>query len=76
LVAYSRPQRFYALRLSILEKYQQISFCPWCGTKFNRDLRKEYAQLLKNDYGIEYPDDESELPKEFMSEEWFIKRKL
>jgi hypothetical protein len=30
-----------------------ITHCPWCGTKLPPSLRKEYRQLLRQDYGLE-----------------------
>lgn len=53
----------------------RISFCPFTGKKLPEDLRDEWFDQLDK-LGLEDPwgDDEDKVPKEFHSEEWWIKR--
>ena len=54
----------------------QIDYCPWCGSQL-RSLDEEYKRILKDEYGIEeVAFDYSNVPDEFKSEKWWIKRNL
>lgn len=61
-----------------------IQYCPWSGKAFPKPLRDEWFDQLLN-MGIEEPFDqmyniggpfEKEFPKDFLTEEWWIKQKL
>src|SRR3990167_10820612 len=56
-----------------------LSYCPWCGVKFPKDLMDEWAEIVKDKFGVENTLDKKELakvPKEYMTEEWWKKRGL
>ncbi len=54
-----------------------VSFCFHCGTKLPGSLRKQWYNILENEYGLEYPSrDMRKVPKDFRSEAWWKKRKL
>lgn len=50
----------------------RINYCPWCG-KHLPTLEDKFHEVLKQEYRIDNWL-ESELPKEFNSEEWWVKR--
>lgn len=54
----------------------EIRYCPWCGVKLPKDLDDEWAETLEKEYGIENPSyiDDEDLPQEFLTEEWWVKR--
>ena len=55
-----------------------INFCPFCGTKFLKELSDEWYEILAKEYGIESPsyDDRDKVPQEFWTDEWWKKRGL
>ncbi len=57
---------------------KELWFCPWCGTKFPKDLDNEWMKVLREEYGIKDPifDDADKVPPEFKSDEWWRKRGL
>lgn len=62
------------------EKGSMIWYCPWCGTKLNKDLRDEFFDILEQEYKIETNIgdcfDRIDLPPEFKTDEWWKKRGL
>ncbi len=61
-----------------LEVADTIKFCPWCGKKLPKDLWNEWYDEIE-ELGFELPLEPEELkkiPKEYMTEEWWIKRGL
>lgn len=77
---YSPSFREYTIPLKGRVARQGISFCPWCGVKLPEDLRDEWIDILEKEYGIEDPFfvrmDGGDLPKDFLSDEWWKKRNL
>ncbi len=56
---------------------QLINYCPWCGSKLPKALFFEKADAIKNDTGLEITCfNESLIPSEFESDEWWKKRGL
>ena len=63
---------------------QQIIYCPWCGTKLPKELGEEWCNALEEEHGLTIDDfrdqkgrwDESKIPAEFRTEEWWRKRGL
>ncbi len=56
-----------------------ILYCPWCGKKLPKGLRKQWFKILKKEYNLDDPwSDEQEklVPKEFTTDEWWQKRGL
>ena len=59
--------------------YQTIFYCPFCNTELPIDLKKEYHDILEQEYNIDAPHDpeqENLVPEEFQSDEWWKKRNL
>lgn len=54
--------------------YILIEFCPWCGSRLPKKLRDQWFDNLEK-LGIDDPEDQK-VPKEFQTEEWWIKRGL
>ncbi|MFA6065753.1 MAG: hypothetical protein WC707_01070 [Candidatus Babeliaceae bacterium] len=52
-----------------------IIYCPWCGTKLPKVLHEAYYEILEKEFGITDPQDPN-IPREFKSEEWWVKRGL
>jgi len=56
-----------------------IEYCPWCGTKFPKDLAQEKADILQNEH-LHNDDnctlDDSCFPAEFLTDQWWKKRGL
>ena len=57
---------------------RDIHFCPWCAKTIPSRLNKEYFDILEKEYDIEVPDLEnfSNVPEDFKSDLWWIKRNL
>jgi hypothetical protein len=54
-----------------------IKYCPWCKYEFPKNLRDEWFDILEREYNIESPtDNETDLPEEFKTDEWWKKRGL
>ena len=52
-------------------------FCPYCGTKIPKMLSLEYLDELEIAVGKDYCDiTDDEVPEEFKTDEWWIKRGL
>ena len=52
-------------------------YCPWCGTKIPKDIRDEWIRILETEFGIKEPYlNREKVPKEFLSDEWWKKRRL
>lgn len=54
-----------------------LYYCPWCGCKLpdSEALREKMFEILDKEYGITDLDD-SRMPEEFTTEEWWINRGL
>ena len=56
-----------------------ITHCPWCGKELPKSLRKEFFEILEQEYGIEANVDilkNQNIPEEFKSDAWWKKRGL
>ena len=60
-----------------------LFYCPWCGKKLPKKLSHKMEEILEREYNItaknwDAPgwDDEKDLPKEFLTDEWWKKRGL
>ena len=55
-----------------------INFCPMCGSKLPASLRKQWYAILRTEFHLNPndPDDEVQIPQEFLSDEWWKKRGL
>ena len=58
--------------------HQEFNFCPWCAQKLPEDLNEKWEEILKSEHFLEEPCDveESKLPKDFQTDEWWKKRGL
>ena len=52
----------------------RINYCPWCATHL-KTLEDKFDEVLEKEYGIDNWL-KAELPEEFKSEEWWLKRGL
>lgn len=58
---------------------QGVDYCPWCGTKLPEDLFDKRVEILEEEYGIDAPYDgkqKKNVPAEFLTDEWWVKRNL
>ena len=55
-----------------------IDYCMFCGKKLPASLRREWFDILEQDYGLERPasGDKEKVPKEFLINEWWKMRGL
>jgi hypothetical protein len=56
-----------------------IQFCPWCGSKFPKDLADEKADILQKEHthnDAHCAHDDGCFPQEFNTDEWWKKRGL
>ena len=51
----------------------EIYFCPWCGEKLPESKRDTWFNKLE-ELGFDNPSEEN-IPKEFLSDEWYRKSK-
>jgi hypothetical protein len=59
--------------------WEELSFCPYCGTKLPKELSDEWFDILEDEYGLDNPvglDQEPKIPAEFLTDEWWKKRGL
>ena len=88
IIEYESSIRSYTFLLREDNKYigvnQRLWYCPWCGTKLPEDLGDEWDEALKTEYNLTINDfvdkkgrwDESKIPEEFKTDEWWKKRGL
>ena len=88
IIVYKPDMRSYSFLLYDHGKYigvrQRLWYCPWCGTKLPEDLGDEWDEALKTEYNLTINDfvdkkgrwDESKIPEEFRTDEWWKKRGL
>ncbi len=80
-INYDKIFRAFFLRL-IWDEHnctrQQLSYCPWCGSKLAKDLDGVWSKILREEYVITDPnfDDKDKVPEEFYTDEWWKKRGL
>ena len=57
---------------------QMIACCPFCGKKLPKELGLEWIHLVEEQFGEEYlsPPKMYELPQEWLTDEWWVKRGL
>lgn len=71
--------REYGINLPGSSAIELLKYCPWCGKKLPKNLRKEFYKILKTEYNVE-PDffisDDPHVPVEFKSDAWWKKRGL
>ena len=60
-----------------------LFYCPWCGKKLPEKLSHKMEEVLEAEYGITAKDwdspkwnDDTDLPDEFKTDEWWKKRGL
>jgi hypothetical protein len=55
-----------------------LFYCPWCGTKFPKELSNEWMDTVRDELGLEDPadDDRDKVTEEFRTDEWWKKRGL
>lgn len=76
---YHKESRMFSILISRNMGRQGIYNCPWCGFKLLSILSDERDDILEREFGVEnYMDKEQleKIPAEFLTDEWWIKRKL
>lgn len=76
--------REYSFVMLYANRVDPITYCPWCKKKLPSSLRDNYFVTLKQEYYFEDEEiaipmitsDNDSLPKEFLSDQWWIKRGL
>jgi len=73
--------RCYYLQPIIGFGSDKIDFCPHCGIKLPQELSDLWFDILEKEYGIDSPfcpdpEDEKKFPAEFLTDKWWINRKL
>ena len=89
LIEYKPDVRSYSfiIRYDDCKSYgvrQRLFYCPWCGKKLPETLGDEWERLLRKEYNLTINDffnkngkwDESRIPEEFRTDEWWKKRGL
>ncbi len=71
-IEYDRRTRTFAIGCYV------IPYCPFCGTRFLKELGREWMNLVDEQFGEEYfmAPKMYELPEEFLTDEWWKKRGL
>ena len=69
--------------LSSLGIYLPLLHCPWCGKRLPEELEEKMEELLAEEYNITAKNwdspkwnDDTDLPEEFKTDEWWKKRRL
>lgn len=74
-ITYQPDIRLFAINLKGSKGIQTIYFCPWCGSKFPKDLSDEHFSELIAVFGRDPSLDElDKIPSELKTDEWWIKR--
>src|SRR3990172_9271733 len=76
---YSPKFREYYLQATIGPGGRQINFCPYCGATLPQGLSDMWFDILEKEYGLDYPsfpEQKKTIPAEFLTDEWWRKRKL
>lgn len=55
--------------------FQLINHCPWCGSKLPIELTNALSKIIFDDLKLDGYDD-SRIPTEFQTDEWWKKRGL
>ncbi len=87
VIEYDLSTRSYHFLLYENNKYcgtrYTLKYCPWCGKKLPDSLDEQWEEILENEYGITSKNwdaaewnDETDLPEEFKTDEWWKKRGL
>ena len=75
-IEYCNSFRSYGIKvLDGGSSVQRINFCPWCGKKLPRELGTELSKIVFEELKLDGYDD-SRLPAEFQSDEWWKTRAL
>lgn len=78
-ISYYPVFREYSLDLNSPAS-KRIDYCPWCSAKLPSSLRDKFFDILEQEYkindGILAIFDNDQLPEEFKSERWWVKRGL
>ena len=59
--------------------YQEVGYCPWCGSKLPPSLDDKMVEILQNEYGFDFTEKtirDYKIPPEFKTDEWWKKRGL
>jgi hypothetical protein len=80
-IEYDPQYREYYIRLDNQPNIISFEFCPWCGGKLPKILRREWFETLEKEYNIETSivewEQRTDIPPEFIkSDEWWKKRNL
>lgn len=73
-IRYFSQFREYSIQLSGREVFQDIYFCPWCGKKLPTSLREEWFEHVEKLIGEFESTDDSRIPEEFRTCEWWQNR--
>ena len=69
LIFYKPNYDEYGIIIHDGPSYQNIGYCPWCGTKLGESKRDLWFDTLE-ELGFDEPFEQN-IPKEFRSEEWW-----
>lgn len=78
-VKYHPAEREITILLAREMGRQTVYYCPWCGFKLPTSLFDTRIEVLENEHGIDAPYDDKQkklIPAEFLTDEWWTKRKL
>jgi RNA polymerase subunit RPABC4/transcription elongation factor Spt4 len=59
-----------------IQQAYAIEFCPFCGKKIIKDLATEWSEMVAIFHKKNCTNDESCIPAEFQTDEWWKKRGL
>lgn len=73
-IAYHRQTRSFWIE----NGHHMIQCCPYCGKRLPKELTREWLDLVEEEFGEEYlsPPKMYELPEEWLTDEWWVKRGL
>lgn len=70
-VRYFSQFREYSIQLIDRDVFQDILFCPWCGRKLPHSLREKWFEHVEELIGDFEDVDDSKIPQEFRTSEWW-----
>jgi hypothetical protein len=80
LIRYHSEKREYTFMLHGYDfgLQQEMSYCPWCGTKLPESLGEKWCKVVEEECGVKevFAEEWAKLPEEFRTNQWWKKRGL
>jgi hypothetical protein len=78
VLKYNPWYREYGVKIPKSIRVMLMDYCMFCGKKLPSSVRRQWFDILKEEYELESPmeEDKKKIPREFWTDEWWKKRGL